>query len=254
MKFGEHVLEETIAYELHLTKEKELDGLPDGIKEMAAQTTNEKGKNGWIFTLDYPSYVPFMTYALNRALRKKLALAFGIRAFQGNKNDNQQIILAITKLRLQRSLLLGYKSHAHFILEERMAKTPGKVNSFLNELLVKAKPVAYKEFKELESFAKELDGIDHLEKWDGGYYSEKLKQKLFNLDDEQLKPYFKLENVIEGVFIVANKLYDLDFKEINTIDKYHEDVKTYQVTDSKNTLIAIFYADFHPRKGKRGGA
>ena len=254
LKFGENVLAETNAYELHLTNEEDLAGLPDGVKEMAAQTAKEKNKEGWVFTLDYPSYVPFVTYADNRELRKKMAIAFGARAFQGNEFDNQNNVLEIVKFRHQRAELLSYESHAHFVLEERMAKTPEKVISFLEELKEKAEPAAQKEFKNLENFAKELDGINHLEKWDGAYYSEKLKQKLFDLEDEQLKPFFKLENVIEGVFTVANKLYDLNFEEVFNIDKYHEEVKTYRVTDTDNNLVAIFYADFHPRTGKRGGA
>ena len=254
LDFGENVLAETNAYELHITNKNDLSGLPDGVKEMAAQTAKEKEKEGWVFTLDYPSYVPFVTYADNRELRKKIAIAFGARAFQNNEFDNQKNVLEITKLRHQRALLLGYDSHAHFVLEERMAKSPEKVISFLEELKEKAQPAAQKEFKNLETFAKELDGIENIEKWDGAYYSEKLKQKLFNLDDEQLKPYFKLENVIEGVFTVANKLYDLKFDEVSNIDKYHDDVKTYQVTDKLDNLVAIFYADFHPRAGKRGGA
>ncbi len=254
LNFGENVLAETNAFQLHIANENDLAGLPDGVKEMATQTAKEKELDGWVFTLDYPSYVPFVTYADNRELRKKMALAFGARAFQNNEFDNQNNVLEIVTLRFQRAKLLGYKSHAHFVLEERMAKTPEKVFSFLNELLEKAQPAAIKEFKNLEEFAKELDSIDRLEKWDGAYYSEKLKQKLFDLDDEQLKPYFKLENVIEGVFTVANKLYDLQFKEVSTIDKYHEDVKTYEVTDADDSLVAIFYADFHPRTGKRGGA
>ncbi len=254
LKFGENVLAETNAYELHITNEKYLSGLPGGVKEMSAQTAKEKKKAGWVFTLDYPSYVPFVTYADNRELRKKIALAFGARAFQNNEFDNQSNVLEIAKLRHQRAKLLGYKSHAHFVLEERMAKTPEKVISFLEELKDKAKPAAQKEFKNLETFAKELDEIDQLEKWDSAYYSEKLKQKLFNLDDEQLKPYFQLKNVINGVFTVASKLYDLNFEEVSDIDTYHEDVKTYRVTDTDDNLVAVFYADFHPRTGKRGGA
>ncbi|HAB26547.1 MAG TPA: peptidase M3, partial [Xanthomarina gelatinilytica] len=147
-----------------------------------------------------------------------------------------------------------YKTHAHFVLEERMAKTPEKVETFLNELLEKAKPAALKEFTELESFAKELDGIDQLQKWDGAYYAEKLKQKRFDLDDEKLKPYFKLENVIQGVFTISERLYGLHFEEISTIDKYHQDVLTYKVTNDKGDLVSIFYADFFPRPGKRNGA
>ena len=228
--------------------------LPEGAKEAAKQLAESKEKEGWLFTLDYPSYIPFMTYADNRELRKKLAFAAGSKGFKNDKLDNQENVLKIAKLRYERANLLGYKTHAHFVLEERMAKTPEKVETFLNELLEKAKPAADREFKNLRNFAKELDGIDQLEKWDGAYYSEKLKQKLFNLDDEQLKPYFKLENVIDGAFTVANKLFDLNFEEIKDIDKYHEDVITYKVTDNKGNLVSIFYADFFPRTGKRNGA
>ena len=254
LTFGENVLAETNKFELHITNEKDLSGLPEGVIEAAAQTAEEKGKEGWVFTLDYPSYVPFMTYADNRELRKKLAIAFGAKGFHNDALDNQENVLQIANLRHQRANLLGYNSHAHFVLEERMAETPEKVKSFLNELLEKAKPAAQKEFDELTAFAKELDGIDHLEKWDGAYYSEKLKQKLFNLDDEKLKPYFELKNVINGVFTVAEKLYGLHFEEVQNIDKYHADVKTYEVKDDEGELVAIFYADFHPRAGKRNGA
>lgn len=254
LTFGENVLAETNNYEMHLTNEEDLNGLPEGAKEAAAQTAKEKGKQGWLITLDYPSYIPFMKYASNRSLRKKLSLAFGSRAFNNNKHNNEDVVLQIVTLRNQRAKLLGYSTHAHFVLEERMAETPTKVESFLNELLQKAKPAAEREFNELSAFAKEIDGIDTLEKWDSAYYTEKLKQKLFNLDDEKLKPYFKLENVIEGVFTVANKLFGLQFEEDKSIDVYHKDVKTYKVLDSEGIFVAIFYADFHPRPGKRGGA
>src|SRR5690606_18763179 len=209
-------------------------GLPEGVIEAAEQTAKEHGREeGWVFTLDHPSYVPFLTYADNRELRRKLAIAFGAKGFHNDELDNQKNVLQIANLRNKRANLLGYESHAHFVLEERMAETPEKVKSFLNELLEKAKPAAKKEFEELTAFAKELDGIDHLEKWDGTYYSEKLKQKLFNLDDEKLKPYFELKNVINGVFTVAQKLYGLHFKEVQNIDKYHEDVKTYEVRNEE---------------------
>ena len=254
LQFGENVLAETNKFYLQITNEKELSGLPDGVIEMAAQTAKEKKMTGWVFTLDYPSYVPFVTYSNLRELRKKITIAFGQRAFKNNVNDNQASILEIVNLRHQRAQLLSYPSHAHFVLEERMAKTPEKVLEFLTELLEKAKPAAQSEFKKLEDFAKELDGIDQLEKWDAAYYSEKLKQKLFDLDDEKLKPYFKLENVIEGVFKIANKLYQLNFKEVYDVDTYHKDVKTYEVTDQNKDFIALFYADFHPRAGKRSGA
>ncbi|MFT5078371.1 MAG: Zn-dependent oligopeptidase [Saprospiraceae bacterium] len=254
LTFGENVLAETNAFQMHLTQESDLAGLPEGVKEAAAQTAAEKELKGWVFTLDYPSYIPFMKYAENRELRKNLSLAFGARAFQKNEYNNEQNVLQIVTLRHQRAALLGYESHAHFVLEERMAETPKKVLSFLKELMIKAKPAAQKEFDELEAFAKELDTIDQLQKWDGAFYAEKLKQQKFSLDDEKLKPYFKLENVIQGVFTVANKLFGLQFEIDPTIDKYHEDVKTYRVTDAEGVLVSIFYADFHPRPGKRGGA
>ncbi len=254
LKFGENVLAETNKFELVLTDEKDLNGLPDGAKEAAAQLAKTKNKEGWLITLDYPSYIPFMKYAENRELRKKLSLAFGSKGFHNDALDNQENVLKIATLRHERANLLGYQTHAHFVLEERMAETPEKVHAFLTELLEKAKPAAEKEFKVLADFAKELDGLSQLEKWDSAYYSEKLKQKLFDLDDEKLKPYFKLENVIDGVFKVAEKLFDLNFKEVSSIEKYHEEVKTFEVYDSSKNLVSLFYADFHPRPGKRGGA
>ncbi len=254
LKFGENVLAETNRYEMHLTKESDLDGLPEGEKEAAADLAESRGKTGWLITLDYPSYIPFMKYASNRELRKELSIAFGSKGFHKDELDNQENILNITRLRHERATLLGYKTHAHFVLEERMAQTPQKVEEFLNELLAMAKPAAIREYKQLEAFAKKLDNIDRLEKWDSAYYSEKLKQKLFDLDDEKLKPYFKLENVIDGVFKISEKLFGLRFKEVFDVDKYHPDVKTYHIYDRDNNLISLFYADFHPRAGKRGGA
>ncbi|WDF59202.1 M3 family metallopeptidase [Flavobacterium sp. KACC 22758] len=254
LQFGENVLAETNNFELHLTDEKDLSGLPEGTIEAARLLAKNQEKEGWIFTLDHPSYIPFLTYADNRELRKKMAIAFGAKAFQNNEFNNEENVLKIAKLRHERANLLGYKTHAHFVLEERMAESPEKVFSFLNDLLAKAKPAAQKEFAELTAFAKELDGIEQLEKWDGAYYSEKLKQQLFNLDDEKLKPYFQLEKVLDGAFIVAKKLYGLTFTEVFDIDKYHEEVTTYEVRDADNNLVSIFYADFFPRKGKRNGA
>jgi peptidyl-dipeptidase Dcp len=253
LTFGDNVLAETNAYELHISDKNDLKGLPEGAVEAAQILAGQRNKKGWVFTLDYPSYIPFMTYIDARQLRKKMALAFGARAFKGNSNDNQQIVLEIVNLRHSRAILLGYKSHAHFVLEERMAERPEKVDLFLNDLLTKARPAAKKEFSLLKNLA-EKDGISTIEKWDGAYYSEKLKKKLFNFDQEKLKPYFELENVIQGVFMVANKLYDLHFNEVNDIDKYHQDVKTYEVKNSNHKFIAVFYADFFPRKGKQNGA
>ncbi len=254
LTFGENILAETNRYELLITESADLEGLPEGAMEAAKQLAVEKNKEGWLITLDYPSYVPFMTYAKNRGLRKKLALAFGQKGFQNDALDNQEIVLKIAQLRFKRAQLLGYETHAHFVLEERMAKTPETVQNFLEDLLSKALPAAKKEFKELEDFAIKLDHIDRLEKWDSAYYSEKLKQERFNFDDEQLKPYFKLENVIEGAFEVAQKLFGLHFTQSHDIDTYHKDVMTYTVEDSQQNLVAVFYADFFPRAGKRNGA
>ena len=254
LTYGENLLAETNGYELHLTTERDLAGLPDGVKEAAAQTAKLQGTEGWVFTLHHPSYGPFMKYADDRELRMKMAIAFGARGFQDNSFSNKEITLQITKLRHQRANLLGYTTHSHFVLEERMATSPEKVNQFLGEMLEKAKPFAQKEFDELAQFAKDLDGITEFQKWDSSYYAEKLKKKLFNLDDEQLKPYFKLENVIEGAFTVANKLFGLTFKKVSNIDKYHQEVETYEVYDAKENLVSIFYGDYFPREGKRNGA
>ena len=254
LTYGENVLAETNNYQLHITNESDLKGLPEGTVEAAKALAQSKELYGWIFTLDFPSYLPFVTYADNRELRREMAIAAGKKAFQNNEFDNQKITLKIAKLRHERANLLGYETHSHFVLEERMAQNPDKVKSFLNDLLAKAKPAAEREFAQLTTFAKELDGIEKLEKWDGAYYSEKLKQQLFNLDDEKLKPYFQLENVLNGAFTIAGNLYGLTFTEVFDIDKYHEEVTTYEVTDENSQLVAIFYADFFPRKGKRNGA
>jgi peptidyl-dipeptidase Dcp len=254
LTFGENVLAETNNYQLHITNEADLKGLPDGAKEMAASLAKSKNLEGWVFTLDFPSYLPFVTYVENRELRKEITIAAGKKAFQDNEFDNKENVKRIVELRHKRANLLGYQSHSHFVLEERMAQNPEKVQSFLNDLLEKAKPAAQKEFAELTAFAKELDGIDQLEKWDGAYYSEKLKQKLFSLDDELLKPYFKLENVLNGAFTIAEKLFGITFKEVFDIDKYHEDLQTFEVLDFEGQLVAVFYSDFFPRKGKRNGA
>ena len=253
LKFGEHVLDETNSYELIVTEESDLKGLPDGVVEAAKMLANEREKDGWIFTLDYPSYIPFVTYSENRELREKLSLAFGSRGNQENDNDNKPLVIRIAKLRHHRAVLLGYESHAHFVLEERMAENPGKVKDFLHKLLEKAMPAAKSEFEELKALAAK-DGISELQKWDGAFYAEKLKQKLYNLDDEKLKPYFLLNNVVNGAFEVATKLFGIHFEKIDTIDAYHEDVETYKVTDSGGNYLAVFYTDFFPRKGKRNGA
>ncbi|WP_437921314.1 M3 family metallopeptidase [Sphingobacterium sp. LRF_L2] len=254
LKFGENVLAETNAYQLHIKHEEDLAGLPEGAIEAARGLAESLEQPGWIFTLDYPSYIPFVTYADNRELRKEITLAAGRKAFQDNEYNNSAHVLAIVKLRFERAQLLGYETHAHFVLEERMAKQPENVTHFLNDLLSKAKPAAEDEFQELRDFAKKRDGIEHLEKWDGAYYGEKLKQERFSLDDEQLKPYFELDRVLNGAFRVAEKLFGLQFIAEDTIEKYHPDVQTFKVENTDGELIAIFYADFFPRKGKRNGA
>ena len=254
LTYNENILAETNNYQLHITNENDLKGLPDGTIEAAKILAQSKALEGWVFTLDHSSYLPLITYAANRELRKEISIAAGKKAFQNNEFDNREITLKIAKLRFDRANLLGYKTHSDFVLEERMAQNPDNVKSFLNDLLGKAKPAALREMTQLTEFAKALDGIETLEKWDGAYYSEKLKQKLFNLNDEKLKPYFQLENVLQGVFTIANKLFGLHFVEVFDIDKYHEEVSTYEVLDEFGTLVAIFYTDFFPRKGKRNGA
>ncbi|AGC77603.1 peptidyl-dipeptidase Dcp [Nonlabens dokdonensis] len=255
LAFGENVLAATNAYELHLEDDSRLSGLPESAKEAAAETAKAKNKEGYVFTLDYPSYIPFMTYADDRELREELSKAFGAKAYKDDY-DNQENVLKIAQLRYERAQLLGYETHAHFVLEERMAKTPETVNNFSQEILEKAKPAAQREFDELQEFARNYadNPVESLKKWDAAYYSEKLKQKLYSLDDELLKPYFKLENVINGVFEIASRLYGLSFEETQEIQKYHPDVLTYVVKNEDNSLNSIFYADFFPRKGKRNGA
>ena len=255
LKFGEHVLAETNAYELVLENEEDLKGLPESAVEAAAQIAKEKGHEGkWVITLDYPSYVPFLTYADSRELREKLFLAFSSRAFGKGENDNRDIVLKMVALRKERANLLGYKTHADFVLERRMAESPERVLDFLNNLLNHARPVAAEELQELTIYAQQNGGPDPLQRWDFSYYAEKLKKEKFSIENELLKPYFKLENVVDGVFQVANKLYGLSFKERNDIEKYHPEVTTYEVTDEKGEHVAIFYADFFPRPGKRNGA
>ncbi len=254
LTYGENILAETNNYQLHIVNENDLKGLPDGAIEAAKSLAKSKKLEGFVFTLDMPSYLPFMTYIENRELRKEMAIAAGKKAFQNNEFDNQEITLKIAKLRFERANLLVYETHSHFVLEERMAQNPEKVKLFLNDLLNKAKPAAEREFAELAAFAKKLDGIEQLQKWDSAYYTEKLKQQLYNLDDEKLKPYFQLEKVLKGAFTIANKLFGLKFTEVFDIDKYHSEVTTYEVHDEFDALVAIFYADFFPRKGKRNGA
>lgn len=255
LEFGENVLNETNSFQLLLEKEEELEGLPADLVEAAADAAKENGQEGkWMFTLHYPSYVPFVTYSAHRGLREKMVKAYGSRAFKQNDKDNRKIVKKIASLRYERARLLGFENHADFILQERMAETPEKVSKFLEDLLKAAKPFAISEVKELEKFAGERDALDTLQKWDFAYYSEKLKQQKFEIDDEILKPYFELNKVISGAFEVARRLYGISFHERTDIPRYHPDVKTYEVLDDKGDHMAVLYADFFPRKGKRAGA
>ncbi len=254
LTFGEHLLAETNKFRLEINKTSQLEGLPENLIAAAKLLGEKEEKKGWVFTLDYPSYVPFMTYAKNRTLRKKMALAFGKKGFQKDSLDNQELLLKIAKLRHIRANLLGYKTHADYVLEERMAKSPETVLGFLKDLKVKAFPVAQSEYKELSAFARKLDGVKTLQKWDSAYYSEKLKKERFDIDDELLKPFFKLENVLEGAFAIAKKLFQIQFIKTTEVDTYHEEVVVYKVKDEKGKLVALFYADFFPRSGKRAGA
>ncbi len=255
LQFSENVLKETQKYLLLIENKIDLDGLTEDLIEAASQTAKEKGHAGqWAFTLDYPSLVPFLTYAKNRDLRKKIYLANTTKAFKGDELDNKNIVKEIACLRHEKARLLSYESHADFVLEERMASNPKTVESFLNNLLEHATPAALAETEELKAYAKKLDGISELEKWDIAYYAEKLKDEKFQVNDEMLRPYFQLQKVIDGVFLVAKKLYGLNFNKRNDIPTYHADVSTFEVVDDNGEHVAVFYADFHPRAGKRNGA
>ena len=254
LNFGQNLLKETNEYELLISDEKKLDGLSHDHKEAAKMLAKSKNKKGWLFTLDYPSFSALITYCKNRSLRKEITIAFGQRAFKNNESDNQKVILEIINLRYQKAILLGYKSYSEYVLEERMAKNTKNVMNFLEDLVEKVKPIAKKEFKVLENYAKSIDNIDNLEKWDISFYTEMYKKHKYDVDQEKLKPYFSLTNVLNGAFEISNKLYGLNFKKISTIDTYNDEVNTYEVKDEKNNFIALLYTDFHPRKGKRGGA
>ncbi|MCK5074399.1 MAG: M3 family metallopeptidase [Bacteriovoracaceae bacterium] len=254
LEYGDHVLDETNKYELHITDEKELSGLPEMALEAAQMTAREKNKEGWVFTLQMPSLLSVVKYADNRELRKTIVEASSRKCMNGDSNDNQKILKEIACLRHERANLLGYETHSHFVLEERMAKDPGRVYEFTDDIFNFAKPYADRDMNELAQFSKSLGGPDEIQSWDYAYYAEKLKKEKFNIDDEILRPYFKLENVIGGVFEVAKRLYGLNFREVDNIPLYHPDVKTYEVNDSAGNFVAILYADFFPRSGKKGGA
>ena len=255
LQFGDNVLKETHKFLLLLDKKDDLAGLPENLIEAAGEVAKEKGHAGkWAFTLDYPSLGPFLMYSSKRDLRQKMYMANATKSFKGDELCNANNIKQIAKLRYEKARLLGYATHAHFVLEERMASHPETVEKFLAEILMHASDAAKAETEELKAYAKKLDGIVDFAKWDVAYYAEKLKNEKFNINDEMLRPYFKLENVISGVFQVAKKLYGLSFKLRTDIPVYHPDVKTYDVVDENDKHIAIFYADFFPRAGKRNGA
>ena len=258
LQFGQNVLAETNNYFKHITDKKDLAGIPEAILAQFAEEARERNLEGYVITLQYPSYIPLMTYAENRELRKELALESGKKAFKNNEFDNQNLIKEIVKLRQEKAELLGYKSFADYVLEERMAKSPAKVFEFLNELLEKATPYAEKEIDELKTLAK-ADGIEEMQSYDHAFYAEKLRKAKYDIDDEELKPYFQLDKVEEAVFGLAKQLFGLEFVEINDVQKYHQEVKTYEVRSQKsevgsNDFVALLYADYHPRKGKRAGA
>ncbi|WP_426279111.1 M3 family metallopeptidase [Chryseobacterium sp. S-02] len=252
LQFGQNVLASTNNYFKHITNKEDLAGIPDAILEQYAEEAKERNLEGWVVTLQYPSYIPFMTYAENRELRKEIALANGKKSFDGGEFDNQNLIKELLALKQQKAELLGHSNYADYVLEERMAKSPSKVIDFLNELLVKAKPYADKEIEELKSLAK-ADGIDEMQSYDHAFYAEKLRKAKFDLNDEELKPYFPLYQVQDAVFGLANQLFGLTFEEKNDIPKYHEDVKVYEVKENGD-YKSLLYVDYFPRKGKRAGA
>ena len=254
LKFGENVLAETNNYELVLNKKEDLAGLPQDLIDRAKSlAVGKQWPDKWIFTLQAPSFIPFMENADHRGLRKQLFIAYMQKAFKEGANDNRDLVLNIVKLRAEMAELLGYDSYASYVLEERMAETPTRVQDFLDDLLLKSKEKAIQEVDEVKVFMRTL-GIDYeLERWDWAYYAEKLRKNKFNFDDELLKPYFKLEKVIDGVFKTAEKLFGLTFKLNDQIPIYHEEVKAYEVWEGQE-LKAIFLADYFPRSGKRPGA
>lgn len=252
LQFGQNVLAATNAYTLHITNKDELKGIPDAVLEQYAEEAKERQLDGWVITLQYPSYMPFMTYAHNRTLRKTLALANGKKAFDGGPNDNQELIKEIVALRNEKAAILGYENYAAYVLEERMARSPNKVFDFLQELLDNARPYAEKELAELTVLAA-ADGITEMQSYDHAFYAEKLRKQKYDLNDEELKPYFQLEKVQEAVFELSTTLFGLEFEKIDNVPVYHPDVNTYKVTEN-GAYKALLYVDHHPRKGKRAGA
>lgn len=254
--FHNHVLKATNSFELIIEDEGDLAGLPESSVSAAAHAAKEKGyRHAWLFNLDAPSFVPFLKYADNRELREKMYLAYSSRAFEDDF-DNQDNVKKIVQLRNDRAQLLGYKSHADYVLKKRMAETPDQVFAFLKRIYEVARPAAEKDMRQVQEMADSLGGPPLLQPWDFAYYAEKLQQKLFDFDEEELRPYFKLENVVAGVFLHATKLYGLEFKPSDEYPVYHKDVKVYEVYDSnnKNEFMGLFYTDYFPRPTKKGGA
>lgn len=255
LQFSQNLLKENKAYQLHITDEAELSGLPGTQREAAAQAAAEKDKEGWVFTLDFPSYSPFMTYADRRDLRREMYMAHMTVCTHDNEQNNLEICKRLVNLRREVAQLLGYDTYADYVLVQRMATNTANVYRLLDDLIEAYKPTAVNEMEEIEQMARRHEGDDFkLEPWDISYYAHKLKMERYNLDAEMLRPYFKLENVIGGVFGLATRLYGITFKENADIPVYHPDVKAYEVYDNDGKYLAVLYADFHPRKGKQNGA
>lgn len=255
LQFQQNMLKENKAFTLHITDEKDLSGLPDTAREAAAQTAKETGKDGWIFTLDFPSYGPFMSHADNRELRRQMYMAKNTICTKDNTENNLEICKRIVNLRREVAQLLGFKTYADYILKHRMASNTRNVYKLLDQLIDAYKPTAEKEREEVKKLAMKLEGKDFkMEPWDSAYYSHKLQLKKYNIDAEMLRPYLELSKVIDGVFGLATRLYGITFKENKDIPVYHPDVKAYEVFDKNGEYLALFYADFHPRKGKQSGA
>ena len=254
LQFSQNLLKENKAYTLHITDEAQLDGLPDTAREAARQTAKEQDKEGWVFTLDMPSYSPFMTYSTQRELRKQMYMARNTVCTHDNSENNIAICKRLINLRREIAQLLGYKTYADYVLKRRMATNVRHVYRLLDDLVDAYKPTAVKEQKELKKMFKKDNSQLKMQPWDAGFYTHKLQMKKYNLDAEMLRPYFELSKVIDGVFGLANRLYGITFKENKDIPVYHPDVKAYEVFDKDGSYLAVFYADFHPRKGKQGGA
>ena len=255
LQFSQNLLKENKAFTLHITDESQLDGLPETAREAAALAAKEMEKEGWVFTLDFPSYSPFMTYSTQRELRRQMYMAKNTECIHDNNENNLDICKRLINLRRELAQLLGHKTYADYVLKHRMAGNVRNVYKLLNDLIVAYKPTAIKEVAAIEKLAKKTEGKDFkLQPWDFGFYSHKLQLQKYNIDAEMLRPYFELAKVINGVFGLANRLYGITFKENKDIPVYHPDVKSYEVFDKDGSFLAVFYADFHPRKGKQGGA